>query len=44
MNLEVENEGKNYERRMTVQVSESQKLQLTSGVEVDGPETQDLQA
>ena len=47
MNLEVENEGKNYERRMTLQVSDAQKLQLTSGVEKvenTDPVAADLQA
>ena len=45
MNLEVENEGKNYERRMTLQVSDAQKLQLTSGpVENTDPVAADKQA
>ena len=47
MNLEVENEGKNYESIMTLQVSDAQKLQLTSGVEKvenTDPVAADLQA
>ena len=31
MNLELENESKNYERRMTIQISDKQKLALVSG-------------